>query len=268
LQRGTNVQIDIRWGASNLDRIAAFAKELVALRPDLIHVSGTPATAAILRETRDIPVVFSVVLDPIGSGFVTNLSRPGGNVTGFALFDVSLAGKLAELLKEIAPQVSRVAMLFNPDTAPYVSQYWGALEPASTTLGLTSQQAPYRKTADIEPIIMALGPETGLVVVPDISNQTNRKTIISLAARHSVAAVYGFRFFVDDGGLASYGVDIAYQQRGVAIYADRILRGANPSDLPVQLPTKFESTINLGTAKALGLTIPSSLLVRADQLIE
>jgi ABC-type uncharacterized transport system substrate-binding protein len=141
-QRGTNVQIDIRWGASNLDRIAAFAKELVALRPDLIHVSGTPATAAILRETRDIPVVFSVVLDPIGSGFVTNLSRPGGNVTGFALFDVSLAGKLAELLKEIAPQVSRVAMLFNPDTAPYVSQYWGALEPASTTLGLTSQQAP------------------------------------------------------------------------------------------------------------------------------
>ena len=266
-QPGSNVQIDIRWG-DNLDRFATLAKELVGLRPDLIHVSATPATAAVLRETRDIPVVFSVVLDPVASGFVTNLSRPGGNVTGFSLFDASLAGKLVELLKEIAPQVSSVAMLFNPGTATYINKYWESLEPASRALGLASQKAPYQNAADIERVITDLGPATGLVVVPDISNQINRKSIIAFAARHSAPAVYGFRFFVDDGGLASYGVDIADQQRVVATYADRILKGEKPGDLPVQLPTKFELTINVETAKALGLIVPSSLLARADELIE
>jgi putative tryptophan/tyrosine transport system substrate-binding protein len=267
-QRDLNVQIDVRWGASNLDRMTKFAKELVGLRPDLIQVNSTPATAAVLRETRDIPVLFSVVVDPVGSGLVTSLSHPGGNVTGFMNFDPSLAGKWVQLLKEIAPGVSRIAMLYNPDTAPFIDKFSEPLQAAGARLGMVSRSAPFRNAADIEPIMMALEPETGLVVAPDISIQINRKTIISLAARYRIAAVYGFRFYVKDGGLASYGVDLLEQQLRAAAYADRILKGANPGDLPVQLPIKFELTINVSTAKALGLDIPATLLARADEVIE
>jgi putative ABC transport system substrate-binding protein len=236
----------------------------------LIQVTSTPATAAILRETRKIPVVFGIVTDPVGSGFVPNLFRPGGNVTGFSNFDPPLVGKWAQLLKEIVSRLSRFALLFNPDTAPFVTRYSEALESATRQLGIATQLAPFHGAADIEATITGLArrPETGLIVMPDISNQRHRKTIISLAALHRVVAVYPFRFFAKDGGLASYGVDLLDQQRGAATYADRILKGAKPGDLPVQLPTRFELIINLKTAKALGLTIPPSLLGRADEVIQ
>ena len=245
-----------------------FAKELVALQPDLIQVSTTPATAAVLRETRTIPVVFSVVSDPVGSGFIPNLSHPGGNVTGFINIEASLGGKWVQLLKEIAPQVSRIAMLFDPVTAPQTSYYRGSLESASRTLGIAIQEAPFQGAADIEATITALGPEAGLIVIPANSAQVNRETIISLAALHRVPVIYPFRFFVIDGGLASYGVDRPDLHRRAATYADRILKGEKPADLPVQLPTKFELAINLRTAKALGLGIPPTLLARVDEVIE
>jgi len=269
-QRDINLQIDVRWAANDLDRMATFAKELVASQPDLIQVTTTPATAAILRETRTIPVVFAIVSDPVGSGFVQSLSRPGGNVTGFINVEASLGGKWVQLLKEIAPGVSRVGMLFDPATAPQTEYYRGALESASRTLGIITEAAPFYGAVDIEEIMRGLGraPEAGLIVIPGNAVQTNRETIISSAARHRVPAVYGFRFFVKDGGLISFGVDLPDLLRRSAVYADRILKGARPADLPVQLPTKFELAINLTTAKALGLTVPPSLLAQADELIE
>jgi len=267
-QKGTNLQIDIRWGAGDLDRIAQFAKELVALQPDLIQVSTTPATAAILRETRDIPVLFSVVTDPVASGFIQNLSHPGGNVTGFINIEVSIGGKWVQLLKEIAPRVSRVAMLFNPDTAPQTNYYRGSIEAASRTVGIAIQDAPFRSAPDIEATITALGPEGGLLVIPANSAQANREAIISLAALHHTPAIYPFRFFVSDGGLASYGIDLPDTHRRAAIYADRILKGEKPADLPAQQPTKFELAINLKTAKALGLDVSNTLLMIADEVIE
>ena len=269
-QRDINVQIDVRWGANDLDRMATSAKELVAFQPDLIQVTTTPATAAILRETRTIPVVFAIVSDPVGSGFVQSLSRPGGNVTGFINVEASLGGKWVQTLKEIAPQISRVAMLFDPATAPQAEYYRGAIEAASRTLGIITEAAPFHGAVDIEEIIKGLGraPEAGLIVMPGNAVQTNRETIISSAARHRVPAVYGFQFFVKDGGLISFGVDLPDLQHRAATYADRLLKGAKPADLPVQLPTKFELAINLTTAKALALTIPPSLLAQADELIE
>ena len=270
-QRDTNVQIDVRWGANNLDRMATFAKELVAFQPDLIQVTTTPATAAILRETRTIPVVFAIVSDPVGSGFVQSLSHPGGNVTGFINVEASLGGKWVQTLKEIAPQISRVAMFFDPATAPQAEYYREAIESASRTLGIITEAAPFHGAVDIEEIIRGLGraPEAGLIVMPGNAVQIHRETIISSAARHRVPAVYGFRFFVKDGGLISFGVDLPDLQRRAATYAQTVhLKGAKPADLPVQLPTKFELAINLKTAKALGLDIPPMLLARADEVIE
>lgn len=269
-QRDINVQIDVRWGASNLDRMAGLAKELVSSQPDLIQVTTTPATAAILRETRNIPVVFAVVSDPVGSGFVQSLSHPGGNVTGFINVEASVGGKWVQLLKEIAPQISRVALLFDPDTAPQTDFYREAVEAAGKAAGIATPAAPFHGTRDIEAIITELGrgAEAGLIVMPGNSVQSHRETIISLAARHRVPALYGFRFFVNDGGLVSYGVDLPDLQRRAATYADQILKGANPADLPVQLPTKFELAVNLKTARALGLTIPNTLLAGADAVVE
>lgn len=267
-RRDANLQTDIRWGAGDLDRIGQFAKELVALQPDLIQVSTTPATAAILRETHNTPVLFTVVTDPVASGFIPNLSHPGGNVTGFINIEVSIGGKWVQLLKEIAPQVSRVALLFNPDTAPQTNYYRGSLEAAGRTSGLAIQEAPFHSAADLEATITALGPKAGLIVIPANSAQANRQMIISLAALHHMPAIYPFRFFVNDGGLASYGIDLADTHRRAAIYADRILKGEKPADLPVQQPTKFELAINLKTAKALGLNVPNTLLMTADEVIE
>ena len=215
-------------------------------------------------------MVFTIVSDPVGSGFVANLSRPGGNVTGFINVEASLGGKWVQLLREIAPGISRIAMLFDPVTAPQAQYYRGPLESESRVLGIETQAAAFQSPADIEAIMTTLsrGPAAGLIVIPGNSVQTHRETIISLAARYRVPAVYGFRFFVSDGGLVSYGVDLPDLERRAATYADRILKGAKPADLPVQLPTKFELAINLKTAKALGLDIPPTLLARADEAIE
>jgi putative ABC transport system substrate-binding protein len=266
---GTNVRIDLRW-ATDLDHMRTFAKELVELQPDLIQVTTTPATAEVLRQTRTIPVVFSVVSDPVGWGFVQNLPRPGGNATGFINIESSLSGKWVELLKEIAPRVTRVAMLFNPATAPQTAYYRGPLEAAAASLGIAAMTAPIRETAEVETAITALGqdPHAGLIALPDIFVTAHRDLIISLAARHHVAAIYPLRLFVRAGGLVSYGVDLPDLQRRAAGYVDRILKGATPADLPVQLPTKFELAVNLKTAKGLGLTVPPTLLATADELVE
>jgi ABC-type uncharacterized transport system substrate-binding protein len=267
---GTNLQIDLRWGASNPDRMRTLAKELVELQPDLIHATTTPATAAILQETRTIPVLFSIVSDPVGAGFVENLPRPGGNLTGFIDIEASLGGKWLELLKEIAPNVSRVAMLFNPATAPQAEYYRGPLEAAALSRAVVPELAPLRDAAEIETTITALGRDrnAGFIVLPDIFVATHRDAIIALAARHRVPAVYPYQFFVKAGGLLSYGIDLPDLERRAAIYADRILKGAKPADLPVQLPVKFELAVNLKTANALGLSVPPLLVGLADEVIE
>ena len=266
---GVNVQLDLRW-ASDRDHMQTAAKELVELQPDLIEVTTTLATGEVLKQTRTIPVVFTVVSDPVGSGFVQSLSRPGGNATGFINLESSLGGKWVGLLREIAPRVTRVAMLFNPTTAPQTAYYKGVVEAAAASLEITIEAAPVREAAEIETTIAALGqdPRASLIVLPDISSTTNRALITSLAARHRVVTVNWDAIFVREGGLASYGVDLDDLQRRAASYIDRILKGAKPADLPVQQPTKFELAVNPKTAKALGLTVPQSLLATADEVIE
>jgi putative ABC transport system substrate-binding protein len=266
---GTNVRFDFRW-ASDRKKMRICAKELVELRPDLILVTTTPATAEVLQETQSIPVVFTVVSDPVGSGFVQSLSRPGRNATGFINMESSLGGKWMGLLREIAPDVTRVVMMFNPETAPQAAYYRGPLEAAAASLDITVEAAPVRETAQIEMTIAALGQDrkAGLIVLPDIFSTSHRVPIISMTARHRVIAIYWAEIFARDGGLVSYGVDLTDLQRRAASYVDRILKGATPSDLPTQLPTKFEFVINLKTAKALDLTVPASMLARADELIE
>lgn len=267
---GRTVHIDYRWGAGSLDRLQLFAKELVRLNPDVLVGVTTPATAALQKETHAIPIVFSVVSDPVGSGFVASLARPGGNITGFINIEGSLGGKWLELMREVAPSVSRVGFLFNPQTAPYARYYLDAFRSAAATLKIEPMEMPFHSAAEIEAVMAKLGRErgAGLIVMPDTSATINRDAIISLADRDRVPVIYPFRLFATAGGLLSYGIDLADLLRGAATYVDRILRGAKPSDLPVQLPTKFEMIINLKTAKALGLTMPQSLLVSADELIE
>ena len=266
---GENLRFDYRW-ASDRNKMRACAKELVELHPDLILVTTTPATAEILQATDTIPVVFTVVSDPVGSGFVQSLARPGRNATGFINMESSLGGKWIGLLKEIAPHVTRATMIFNPETAPQTAYYRGPLEAAAASLGIKVEWAPVRETAQIETMIETLGRdrEAGLVVLPDIFSTSHREPIISSAARRRVVSVYSSSIFVRDGGLVSYGVDLTDLQRRAANYADRILKGAMPSDLPAQLPTKFEFLVNLKTAKALDLTVPSTILTRADEVIE
>jgi putative ABC transport system substrate-binding protein len=265
-----NLQIDLRWCNPDLDSIQRLAKELVDLHPDLINVTSTPATAAILRETKTIPVVFSVVSDPIGSGFVQSLARPGGNATGFLNMETSLGSKWLELLKDIAPATTRVSVMFNPRTSPQTPFYLKSMQSAAEQLKLPLAVKELGSAADIETAIadLARSPGGGLVLTPDIFTGAQRELIVSLAARNRIPAVYFLAMFVRAGGLVSYGTDQPDLQRRAASYVDRILKGEKPEDLPVQQPTKFELAVNLKTAKALGLTVPPGLLVAADEVIE
>jgi putative ABC transport system substrate-binding protein len=268
---GRNVRMDLRWaGGDNLNRIRALAQELVGLQPDIILTSSTPPTAALQRETRTIPIVFVIVTDPVASGLVARLDRPSGNITGFAGYEASLGGKWLELLSEIAPGLKRAAIMFNPDTAPYISAYIPSIEATARSLKVVPITAPVRSDLEIETAITALGrePGGGLVLIPDVFAAVHRVPIILAAARNSVPAVYSTSIFARDGGLLSYGVDGVDIWRRASTNVDRILHGAKPAELPVQFPTKFEMVVNLKTAKALGLTVPPSILLRADEVIE
>jgi putative tryptophan/tyrosine transport system substrate-binding protein len=266
---GRTTRIDLRWYGDDADLMRARAQELVGLQPDIILANSTPATVALQREAPTIPIIFVGVADPVASGIVTRLDRPGGNVTGFALFDATLGGKWLELLKEIAPGIKRAAIMLNPDTAP-VSIYLPPLEMAARSLKVVPIIAPVHSDVEIETAIVALGRDQGggLVVMTDSSMNVHRSSIILAAARNSVPAVYFQSAFARDGGLLSYGIDQVDNWRRAASYVDSILRGAKPGDLPVQFPVKYEMAVNLKTAKALGLTVPQSILLRADEVIE
>jgi putative tryptophan/tyrosine transport system substrate-binding protein len=269
---GRNIQIDYRWAGGDADRMQTLAKELVNLHPDLIVAHSTPVVAALQRETKTLPIVFVTVSDPVGSGFVASLPRPGGNMTGFINFESSLGGKWVELLKEIAPRVARAGLIFNPDTAPHADYYLRPFEAAARSYAVEPVAGVVRSSEDIEQVVANLGARAdgGFAVMPDIfaAEQKNLDQIISLAARYRVPAIYPYRHMATTGGLISYGIDNGDLWRRAPAYVDRVLKGANPGDLPVQLPTKFELVINLKTAKALGLTVPQTLLVAADEVIE
>ena len=265
---GRNVLVDYRYAPAGIGAPAR-AKELIELHPDVILTQGTPNSAALKQETNTIPVVFVGNADPISSGFVQSLVRPGGNLTGFLLYEESITGKWLAMLREIAPAVTRAAIVSNPRTVPYDHFLHGA-ESAGPSLGLQILPGRVENTADIERTIksLALIPGGGMILPPDTTTVVNRDLIIALAARHQLPAIYSLRIFVTGGGLISYGTDFVNLFRQAASYIDRILRGAKPGDLPVQQPTKFETAINLKTAKALGLTVPAGLLVAADEVIE
>jgi putative ABC transport system substrate-binding protein len=267
---GRNVRIDLRWAGADINRMRALAQELVGLRPDIILTNGTTAPVAVQRETRTIPIVFVNVGDPVASGLVGRLDRPDGNITGFGVFEATLGGKWLELLSEIAPGLKRVAIMFNPDMGP-VSIYMPSLETGARSLKVVPIIAPVHDDAEIETAIIALGREAGggLVVMPDGGFTVAHRVPITLAAaRNNVPAVYHNSDYARDGGLLSYGPDPVDDFRRGATYVDRILRGAKPAELPVQLPTKYEMVLNLKTAKALGLQVPLSIRLRADEVIE
>jgi putative ABC transport system substrate-binding protein len=268
---GGNLQIDERWTAGDPERNRAFAAELVAMKPDAIFAFSSVVVAALQRESRAVPIVFTAISDPVGSGFVQSLARPGGNATGFTNFVPTMAGKWLEVLKEIAPQVERAVLIFNPQTAPYVAEYYQRpFEAAAPSFGVKAIAAIVHQTAEIEAAIadLAHAPGGGLVVPPDNFSYVHRGLIFALAARHRLPTVYPFRFMAREGGLVSYGVDLGETFPRAAEYVDRILKGAKPADLPVQAPTKFELVINLQTARLLGLEVPATLLARADEVIE
>jgi putative tryptophan/tyrosine transport system substrate-binding protein len=264
------IRLDYRWATSDSESIQRSAKELVALEPDLILSSSTPTTALLLQQTRTIPIIFANIVDPVGSGFVLSLPRPGGNITGFLNLEASMTGKWLELLKEIAPRVVRVAIFFNPSTAPYAEIYLNPFKAAAASLGMQAIVAPVRDMTEIDTVIAAQArdPNGGLMVMPDGFMFAHHAEIASLAARYRIPAVSSYRAFAKAGGLLSYGNDILDNYRRAATYADRILKGEKPSELPVQFPVKFELVINLPTAKALGLEVPPQLLARADEVIE
>jgi putative ABC transport system substrate-binding protein len=267
---GRNVQIDYRWAGADRDRFQHYATELVGLKPDLIVGQSTPAVAALLRATRAIPILFVNVSDPVGSGFIESLSRPGGNITGFSNFEPAMGGKWVAFLKEIAPHVTQIELMSNPVTSPHSKGYLPAIETAARSLGLQLIASPVHDTAEIERAIAALGrePGGGLVMLSDGFTLAHRELIVSLADKYRVPAVYPFREFAKSGGLLSYGVDMASQFEQAASYVDRILKGAKPGDLAVQAPTKFELIVNLKSAKAIGLDVPSRVLAIADEVIE
>jgi putative ABC transport system substrate-binding protein len=266
---GRNLRMEVRWGGGDINRIRAFAQELVGLQPDIILAISAAATVALQRETRTIPIVFANAGDPVAFGLVPRLDRPGGNITGFASLEATLGGKWLELLSEIAPGLKRAAVMFNPDN-PGASAYMPSFETAARSLKVVLTTAPVHSDAEIETAIIALGrePGGGLVVMGDVFTTVHRAPIISAAARNNVPAVYTRSEFVRDGGLLSYDVDRVDHFHRAASYVDRILRGEKPGDLPVQFSAKFEMVVNLKTARALGLTVPQSILLRADEVIE
>jgi putative ABC transport system substrate-binding protein len=268
---GRNIQTDIRWATPrDVEATQRFAKELVALQPDLILASTTPPTAALLQQTRTIPIIFAIAADPVGTGFVASLARPGGNVTGFTNLEPTMTGKWLELLKDVAPRVDHVASLFNPVTAPYAEDFLKPLKSAARSFAVEAIAAPVRDMRELESVVAAQArlPNGGLIVLPDSFMSTHRAEITTLAARYRLPAVYPFRYYAEAGGLLAYGNVQIDNFRRAAIYADRILKGARPSELPVQAPVKFELVINLKTAKTLGLKVPVGLQQRADVLIE
>ena len=267
---GRNVRIDTRWATTNADDLRKHAAELAASTPDvLVGASGTTTVAALLQATRTVPIVFAIVVDPVGAGFVASLARPGGNATGFTMFEYGMSGKWLELLKQIAPGVTRAAVLRDPAIASGIGQF-GAIQAVAPSLRVELSPVDVRDAPEIERAVTAFaGIENGgLVVTASPSGTVHRELIIALAARHKLPAVYWQRFYRASGGLMSYGPDLLDQYRRAAGYVDRILKGEKPADLPVQAPTKYELVINLKTAKALGLTVPPSLLARADEIIE
>jgi putative ABC transport system substrate-binding protein len=267
---GRNVRIDYRSAGADADRYRTFAAELVALAPDVILASASASVAALLQTTRTVPIVFVNVIDPVGAGFIASLARPGGNATGFTLFEYSLSGKWLELFKEIAPNLTRIAILHDPTLAAGIGQFAAIQAMAPPSFGVELSPIDVRDAGEIERDVGAFARESngGLIVTASSGAAVHRELIIMLAARHRFPAVYPFRYFVTDGGLISYGPDLNDQYRRAAGYIDRILKGEKAADLPVQAPTKYELAINLKTAKALGLTVPPSLLARADQVIE
>jgi putative ABC transport system substrate-binding protein len=267
---GRNVRIEQRWTNADLDRTASLAKELIELKPEVILTSTTPATAALQREGRAIPIVFTIVADPVGVGFVASLARPGGNLTGFTHFEAETVGKQLNLLKEIAPSIKRAAIMFNPDTAPRGGNYYlSSFEAAALSLALEPIAVRVRTDAEIETAIISLGrQQTGLVLMEDSFVADRHRMVSSLARGSKLPAIFSVHEFAKEGGLIAYGTSGQDIFQRAAGYVDRILRGAKPSDLPVELPIKFDLAINLKTAKALGLTIPPNLLAVADEVIE
>ena len=266
---GRNLRLEYRWAPGDATLLHSQATELVGLAPDLILATSTPVLGA-LRQGNPLPIVFVQVTDPVGGGFVPNLARPGGYLTGFTSFEFTIGSKWLEALKHVAPKVKRVALIFNPDTAPFAQMFWQPVEDAAPSFDVKPIQAPIREVGEIEHAIEALARDGngGLMVLPDISTLNHRDLIIALAARHRLPTVYPYRYFAANGGLMSYGSDTADVYRRAASYVDRILKGEKPGDLPVQFPTKFELVINLKTAKAMGLTVPISMQQLADEVIE
>jgi putative ABC transport system substrate-binding protein len=266
---GRNVRIDVRWGAGDDDRLRKQARELVALAPDVLFASGTPAAAPLLQVTRTIPTVFAQVVDPVGAGLVANLARPGGNATGFTSPEYGFSGKWVELLKEIAPGVTRVAVLRHAASSSGIGML-GAIQLAASSFGMELTPVGVNDADEIERGVTAFArsPRGGLIVTGNTLTMVHRRLIIALAAQHRLPAVYALRLFVDDGGLISYASDSVEPHRRAAGYVDRILKGENPADLPVQAPTKYELVINMKTAKALGIEVPQAVIARADEVIE
>jgi len=267
---GSNVRIEPHWANGDVERMRALAKELVDSHPDVILSGTTPVTAALQRETSSIPIVFVAVSDPVGAGFIAGLPRPGGNITGFIDIETAMGGKWLEILKEVAPHVTRAAMMFNPDTAPGGGRYFlDSYEAAARSLRVEAGTAPVRSDTEIEAVMNSLVREqAGLIVMTDSFMGVHRATVTALAARNKMPVVYPEPFWARNGGLVAYGSNYQDMFRRAAGYVDRVLRGAKPSDLPVQIPTKFDLVINLKTATALGLTVPPTLLVLADEVLE
>ena len=270
-EQGRNIRFNYGWAGPDLETINRFAKELVALQPDLILSSSTPTTASLLQQTQTIPIIFANIIDPVASGFVASLSRPGGNATGYVILEPSMASKWPELLMEIAPRVTRIVIVYNPaTTTPFVEAFLTPFKAAAASFGVDAVVAPVKNISELESVVAAQAskPNAGLIAMPDSFLVGHRVEVTSLAARYRLPALYTYRSFTEVGGLMSYGNDPVVNYRRAATYVDRILKGEKPNELPVQVPVKYELVINLKSAKALGLEVPPTLLARADEVIE